>query len=235
MDEQRLSQLFRDAVGDLPPASFGLDEVVTASRRATAVRRNVFLGGALLSVGVLAGTLVASGLVGGSQLPGETSSAGQAAPEIDAPGPEPGTHPLNVPPGGAQPAPRADPAGAERGSCGPVDHELAGELTALLADHGAPASGPADEVPRQGTAQPCPPGSRAAAVPVPGGTLYVVLVPQGDLFDPVETAAPDGTRRYAVTLNDGQLAVVSVPAGPGQPAPLADEVPELAKELASRR
>ena len=235
MDEQRLDQLFRDAVGDLPPASFGLDEVVAASRHATAVRRNMVLGGGLLSVGVLAGALVAGGL-GVSQLPGPDSNAGQGASEIDAPAAEHGPmRTLSVPPGGEQPTARSDAAGGERGSCGPVDHELAAELVAVLADHGTPASGPAGEAPREGLAQPCPAGSRAAAVPVRGGTLYVMLVPQASLFESVQTDAPYGTRRYTVTVNGGQLAVVSVPAVSGQPAPLAEDVPTLATELAARR
>jgi hypothetical protein len=233
VEEHRLGQLFRDAVGDPPPASFGLDEVLAVSRRATAMRRNAFLGGALLSVGVLAGILVAGDLGGGGQPQDQGSSA--AAPEIDAKATEPGTlHPLSASPG-EEPTARADAAAGVPGSCGPVDHELAAELTALLAERGTPASGPAGEVPREGTAQPCPSGSRAAAVPVSGGTLYIVLVPQSNLFEAVETAAPDGTRRYAVALNGGQLAVVSVPAAPGQPAPLAEDVSALAKELASRR
>jgi hypothetical protein len=233
VDEQRLGQLFRDAVGDPPAASFGLAEVVAASRRATAVRRNAVLGGALLSVGALAGILVAGGLVGGDQLRDQSSSAGQAAPELAAPAAEP--HTLSLPPQEQQPAPRADSASAERGSCGPVDLELAGELTILLADRGTPASGPAGEVPRGGTMQSCPAGSRAAAVPVPGGTLYVVLVPQADPVAAVDIADPDGTRRYTVPLEGGGLAVVSVPAIPGQPAPLAADVPLLARELAAHR
>lgn len=266
MDEQRVSRLFHDAVSDLPPASFGHAEVVTASRRITAVRRTTFLGGAMLGVGVLAGTLVAGGLLDASRLPGRTSSAEQPDAPVVGPG---AVDTFSSPPADqsdrAESAPggRETPGGWDTGgwdtrgqdSCGPVDAELAGELIILLAERGTPAVGPAREVFGAGASRSCPAGSRAAAVPVAGGILYIVLVPQADLFPPGETATPDGTRGYTVTLDSGppaagtpatgtpsggapaggQLAVVLMPAVPGQPGPLADDVPELAREMAARR
>lgn len=205
MDEQRLGQVFRDAVEAPPPASFGHDDVVAASRRATARRRGMLAGGTLLGVAVLAAGLVA----GGPALRNDTAGNAAAAP-------------------GGQASESGAPRTLDTSRCGPIDPELAADLTALLANRGGVASGPASEVP-----EPCPAGSRAAAVPVPGGVLYVLLVPQAEP-EPVEAATPDGARGYSVTLDDGRtLAVISMPGTPGQPAPLADEVPNLARELAA--
>ncbi|MGH4010998.1 MAG: hypothetical protein ACRDTH_23045 [Pseudonocardiaceae bacterium] len=207
MDEQRLGQAFRDAVQELPPASFGRDDVVAASRRATTRRRNMLAGGTLLGVAVLAG-----GLVGG--LPAGDPGSPTARDAALAPGgreSDPGT--LST-----LDAPR----------CGPIDTELATRVKALLAGRGSVASGPASEVPES-----CPAGSRAAAVPVPGGMLYVLLIPQ---VEPgrAQLARPDRAGGYSVTLEDGRtLAVISLPGTPGQPAPLTGEVPDLARELAA--
>lgn len=200
MDEQRLGQAFRDAVEELPPASFGPDDVVAASRRATARRRSMLAGSTLLGVAVLAG-----GLVGGGQgLP----TAGNTAPAPSSREADPGT--LST---------------LDAARCGPIDAELVTDLTALLANRGRVASGPASEVPER-----CPAGSRAAAVPVTGGVLYVLLVEP----EPAEIARPDGGRVYSVTLEDGRkLTVISMPGAPGQPPPLADEIPDLARELAA--
>ena len=217
MDEQRLGQVFRDAVAEPPPASFGHDDVVAASRRATARRRGMLAGGTLLGVAVLGVGVLAGGLVAGdpalhNDTPGSAAAAPSGQAESDA---------LS-----ALDAPR----------CGPIDPELAADLTALLANRGTVAAGPAGEVP-----EPCPAGSRAVAVPVTGGVLYVLLVPsiQQVPQERAGAAAPDaatrdGARGYSVTLDGGRkLAVVSMPGTPGQPAPLADEVPELARELAA--
>ncbi|MGH3898982.1 MAG: hypothetical protein ACRDTA_12185 [Pseudonocardiaceae bacterium] len=215
MDEQRLSQVFRDAVEEPPPASFGHHDVVAASRRATTQQRSMLAGGTLLGAAVLAGGLVGGGLVGGGLVGGGLVADDQGMPSAgdaaSAPGREtdPGTlSTLDV------------------RRCGPIDAELVTDLKALLANRGSVASGPASEVPEQ-----CPPGSRAAAVPVTGGVLSVLLVEPG----PVGLARPDdGARVYSVPWEGGRtLTVISTPGTPGQPAPLADEVPGLARDLAA--
>ncbi|MGH3883421.1 MAG: hypothetical protein ACRDRY_13450 [Pseudonocardiaceae bacterium] len=208
MDEQRLGQAFRDAVEELPPASFGHDDVVAASRRATTRRRSMLAGGTLLGVAALGVAVLAGGLVAGD--PG-LPTTGNAA----------------LAPGGRE----ADPgtlSTLDAPRCGPIDAELVAGLKALLANRGSVASGPAGEVPER-----CPAGSRAAAVPVTGGVLYVLLIPMAEP-EPVQLARPDGSRLSSVTLEDGRtLAVISMPGTPGQPAPLANEVPDLARELAA--
>ncbi|MGH3872501.1 MAG: hypothetical protein ACRDSR_13515 [Pseudonocardiaceae bacterium] len=204
MDEQRLGQVFRDAVQALPPASFNHDEVVAASRRATARRRSALAGGTLLGVAVLAGGLVATDLLTGDPGPPAAETAALA-------------------PGGRQ-GDTGTLSTLDTARCGPVDLRLGNDLTALLTNQGRAVSGPPGEVP-----EPCPAGSRAAAVPVAGGTLYVLLIPQ-----PAQPTRPDGTRTHSVPLPDGRtLTVISVPGAPGQPAPLADDLPDLARELAA--
>ncbi|MGH3814183.1 MAG: hypothetical protein ACRDUV_17335 [Pseudonocardiaceae bacterium] len=208
MDEQRLGQAFRDAVEELPAASFGHDDVVAASRRATTRRRSMLAGGTLLGVAALGVAVLAGGLVAGGPGP---PTAGNAALAPDSREVDPGT--LST-----LDAPR----------CGPIDAELVTDLQALLANRGRAASGPAREVPQR-----CPAGSRAAAVPVTGGVLSVLLIPQVEP-EPEQLARPDGSRGYSVTLEDRRtLVVISMPGTPGQPAPLADEVPDLARGLAA--
>ncbi|HEU0087170.1 MAG TPA: hypothetical protein VFQ77_05925 [Pseudonocardiaceae bacterium] len=231
MDEQRLAELFRDAVGEPPPASFGSDEVVAASQRVTARRRHSLLGGTLLGAAVL----LAGVVTGGEVLSGETSTAGQSAPQAGAPS---FPRPLDAPGSGstpdpateAAPSPRAGTTQAEPVRCAPPDGVLVAELTAALARRGTAASGPAPEVPG-----PCPVGSRAAAVPVPGGTLYVLVVPQAGGLGQPGASPPDGRREQVLALDGGRvLVVISVPAAPGQPAPLAGDLPALAQDLAAR-
>ncbi|MGH3913647.1 MAG: hypothetical protein ACRDTC_09575 [Pseudonocardiaceae bacterium] len=212
MDEQRLGVLFRDAVGDPPPASFGPADVVAASRRATARQRAVLATGTLLGVAVLACGL----LVGGHLMPDQFSPGGQSPADTAAADPRlPRT--LSAPP--------AATAEREHSRCGPVDDELAAQLRALLVDRGVAVSGPPSEVPG-----PCPTGSRAAAIPVAGGMFSILMAPPGIALG---TAGPAGAREQVLTRPGGRaLAVISTPRAPGQPVPLADQLDDLAHELA---
>lgn len=234
MDEHRLGALFRDAVGEPPPATFGPADVVAASRRATARRRNTLAAGSLLGVAVLAVGVTISG----HMLPGQGLSGhglpGQGLPGQGLPGHSStaGWHPEAA---AAEAGPRtlAAPQGAvgaadrEQTRCGPLDGELAAQLSAVLADRGATIAGPPGEVPG-----PCSEGSRAAAVPVTGGTFYLVVAPPGR---PPDVQRPDGARGHALTSGERrELVVISVPVGHGQQAPLADQLPDLARELANR-
>lgn len=236
MDEQRLGELFRNAVGEVPPASFGPDEVVAASRRVAVKRRTALVGGTLLGVVVLVGGLAAGDVVDVNRLlPGQTSggtsTAGQAAPEAGIGAPAPGTpHTLSVPDGNASPTPRSIPSAGAPVSCGPVDDELVGKGTAVLAERGVGVVGPAGEVPQW-----CAAGSRSAALSVPGATLYVLLIPQVDGPRPRDASTLDGERAAAVLLSGGrELVVILMPAVPGQRTALSDDIPAVAEELASR-
>lgn len=235
MDEQRLSELFRDAAGNAPPASFGRDEVVAGSRRATARFRTRIAGGSLLGVALLAGGGLAVGQLGSSTGgDGATVAAENAPPPGDrAAEPENGT-PL-LAPGGDVPGP---PGGGLPGSgqdtdteatCGPADMQLADELTAILSARSAAPAGPAGAVPLT-----CGPGTRAAAVPVPGGQLYVLLAPRVTSPVGTEIDGPGGEGYRLPAASGGELTVFSVPPTPALPAPLAVEVPDIATELAAQ-
>lgn len=231
MDEQGLAELFRKAVSDPPPASFGRDEVVAASHRATARRRRALTGGTLLGVAMLAGGLLAGGVVGGSQAhQGESSAAHappQTAPDVAGPGMP---HTLGTSPRADTPTPRTGAGEGEQARCGPFDDALATWVSTVLAERGDAVAGPAGEVP-----WPCPIGSRSAAVPVAGGTLYVVVIPRANQPERSDVVAPDGRHEHVLMLGgERALVLVSMPATPGQQAPLGDDVPELAEELAKR-
>ncbi|MGH3937848.1 MAG: hypothetical protein ACRDTG_04310 [Pseudonocardiaceae bacterium] len=211
MDERRLGALFQDAVGDPPPSTFGLADVVAASRRATIRRRNALAAGTLLGVAVLAGGLT----IGGHPQQDRSSTAGQQA---DATVIEPGPRTLGAPP-------ISEEGGQTR--CGPLDGELAAHLNTVLVARGTVITGPPSQVPG-----PCSEGSRAAAVPVAGGTFYLLVAPPEW---PLDLVRPDGARGHALTSDDGRkLVVISTPLLPGQQAPLADQLPDLAHELADR-
>lgn len=229
MDEQQWSGLFREAVGEPPPASFGRDEVVAASRRATARRRGLAGAGTLLGAGVVAVGLLSSGVL--DRTPAETTTAGQAPPGADtrlAPGMP---HPLGTEPGTTTATPRAGVSrGAGQVPCVPADDALAGQVRAVLAERGSAVAGSSGAVPG-----PCPVGSRAAALPVPGGMLYVLVIPQVQPPEQVDVVWPDGRREHALMLEGGRgLVVISVPTVPGRPPALNDDVPALAEELAKR-
>lgn len=216
MDDRELSKLFYDAARNPPPASFDRDDVLGASRRATARRRNALAGGSLLGVAVLG-----AGLVLGAQLP-------PAAQPGEPAGQPPGAAPAPEPSGRAVPQPMSAPRTAGPGTCGPADPVLAAELTDALAGSPASPSGPAVPL-----SEACPLGSRAAGVPVAGGTLYLLVSPGDAGAGERGSARPDGARGYSVPASDGRLvSVLSVPEVPQQSAPLAEHLDDLAREVA---
>lgn len=227
MDEQRLSEMFRQAVGEPPPPSFGRAEVVAASRQITARRRGAVAGGSLIGVAMLTAGLLISGVLGADRT--ETATAHRASPHLGARSAAPELpRTLGTTLGSGVPAAGAE--GSGRAGCAPRDDSLVTELTAVLASRGVAVAGPAGEVPG-----PCPPGSRAAAVPVPGGTLYVLVMPHAGAPELNDMVRPGGRREHALTLDPGRaLVLISSPARTGQPAPLSGDVPGLTEELAGR-
>jgi hypothetical protein len=217
MDEQRLSELFRDAAGEAPPPSFDRDDVVAASRRASARRRSALAGSSLLGVAVLTGGVLLGGQVlqpsQKSEAPASEAQRGQA-PASEAPGA--GDRTLEVTPFAAPPGAGPGAAPGSEGGCGPADAELAAELNAAV--------GPG---PGLAFSRPCPPGFRAAGVAVPGGTVYALLGPAalGDADVPGYASAPAGAE---------VLSVISVPSDSAAPPPRAADVDDLARELADR-
>ena len=84
MDEQKLNELFKSAVGDAPPASFDAQDIATAAQRLTKRRRSLLAGGGGIAVLVVAVLVV---LVSGGF--GHTSGSGGVAAGALAPSSRP--------------------------------------------------------------------------------------------------------------------------------------------------
>jgi hypothetical protein len=255
VDERQLAELFQDASEGGPSATFGHADVIAASRRATVRRRTAIAGGSALAIVVLVGSIVVGGgsLLGtgrGNTMTASGGSGGQSDSGPQVLGEEPGSQLPGA--AAAPPSTAADKNGPEanaeqgrtasgkvvpwpglrdddaRAGCGPVDPELA---DALIGGLRATPAGPAGPVPDA-----CPPNARAAAVPVDGGSVYVVLAPvRGDGPPDRAVTRADGASGYAVyTANGSMLLVLSVPAAPGGAAPLADQIQPVAEKTAQR-
>ncbi|MFI9006955.1 hypothetical protein ACIGNX_06965 [Actinosynnema sp. NPDC053489] len=248
MDEQRLSELFRDAARDAPPPSFDVAAVRSASARATARRRSAIAAGSALAV-----ALVFGGLVVGSNLardPGGDLAAAGSAHDASSPNvtpfsagepemmpkdasPDPGGEmPLSLPDDpsaqGDEPSGSADRpsvGNAQRG-CVEVDRELAVAL--------------ADELPVANADQAsaplgfCPPAERGASLPVRDGdvrgTVSVVVAPVG-----AAPVVPDPADAYAsAKTSAGEDLFVISRSDDGGVDPFQAQLPGLAARLAAR-
>jgi hypothetical protein len=174
VDDQRLSELFRAATADPPPASFNEHDVAAAAHRVTARRRSVLLGGGgfvvvLLAVGLLLGTGLLRHTVGNASAGAGSASAPAARGPQAAPGMIQGLPGSTSMQGGGDTGKVGTHAG-----CGPVDGGLAVALASEIPSAGARVPVPA--------AVRCPAGSRSAAVAVPGGVVTAVLAPVGSVF-----------------------------------------------------
>lgn len=253
MDERQLTELFRDAADDGPSATFGHADVVAASRRVTARRRMALAGGSTLGIAVLVGGIVVGGgylrdTGGGDSLAtagsgGGSSSSSQVledqqerastpgelaappSPAADKDGPESPAEQGRGDSGKVVPWPGLRDDGARAG-CGPVDRELADALIR--------------ELPATSGVQPfavpdaCPPDARAAAIPVDGGSIYVVLGPvRGDGPPDLFVGRADGAVGYSIYTGRGNvLLVMSVPSVEGGVAPHLDRLQPVAEKLA---
>lgn len=216
MDENKLAELFKDAVRDAPPSSFDAGDVRAASHKADARRRTVVLGSTMAAVLVFGGAAIATGFGGVSQQSAVSGSAadtgGSAKTAEQAPAPyELGSPDASVQRGdvvpdstpgsssmqGVEPPGSADPTvGGTPSGCGTVDRELANALAGELSvapDKAAPA----------GLA--CPVGSKSASFELADGRVYAVVVPgRGTL------STPDGAAlSKRLTKNGSTLYVVS--------------------------
>lgn len=232
MDEKKLTELFRDAVGEAPPASFGTGDVQRASRRATERRRTAIVSGSVLAVVLLGG-----GVVTGIALSGETMSSNASAPMVASSGQgdgggtmydngsgsgrsaraesgAPNDRPEGPKQGGSPTGSAGLSAGSTPGGCEEADRELAAALASEL---------PAAANARVGDEKPvpfaCPPGSRAASFKVVdgprSGTLSVVLAPRGSTPGIAPMGANvRGTVNYnaQALLSGGMVYIVSQPA-----------------------
>ncbi len=184
MDETKLNQLFADAVGRPPKASFDTGDVVGASRRATARRRSALAGGSLLGVAVLAG---------GIWLGGDVLRPANDAPAALQPAPEVGDRML-------APELMTAPPGVDTApECGAVDAELAAALATALDT--SSTAGPAVPLPEA-----CPSGTRAAGLLVPGGTVYALLGPAAPGLGAASVPVDDGVLTVVSVPSDPAAA-----------------------------
>jgi hypothetical protein len=244
MDENKLSELLKEAVGDTPPPSFTVTDVARESDRQRVRHRNGVLAGSAFGVAILAGaTALGVALWTGPVTSGEAATAadsassgnGNAAPyelpskedNAAAPTERGGAEnvPSETPKQGGYPdgsGGPAGPAGTPRG-CEQVDRELAAALAGEL-----PAAAKvkvADAVP---VSLSCPDGSAGAAFDLPDGRISVVIVPSGVTMS---TQADGGVRAEAPTSDGRRLVVLSEPVSPGGTAPYGSDVRQLAADL----
>ncbi|MEV6910563.1 hypothetical protein [Amycolatopsis sp. NPDC051071] len=233
MDENDLKALFRDAPGDAPSPTFDTGDVVRASKRATARRRNGIAVACSALVLVLAGVGM-FGLLDGLGVPlpsAAKSDNGAGAPE------QPGAasaRPLDSgeSPNFSNPPPQQGGSGPEKTGrmtaegtygCDQVDRELA---TALAGELPVPV-----EVAKSTPGDLCSTGARSAGFQVPGGTVAVAVFPAGSPVPPVPIGASNAQR---ITAKGSLVVVVSLGDGSGGPAFPEADVDRLAGVLAAR-
>ncbi|SDN20670.1 hypothetical protein [Allokutzneria albata] len=261
MDEHKLADLFRDAVREAPPASFDEQDVLGASKLATARHRMRVATGSAFGVVVLAGVAVfgANALNLGSDQGDVTAaqnSSEYGATEGGAPlVPLTGLQPMPsgvVPPGKTtQLPPRSIPeptskqgdsgtgsAGPRTSStptgCGPADRELAVALAHELPAAAGLTPTPADRF--------CAAGSKAMSVVVRdgevSGLVSVILGPPDAKIDSDGIGnrnLPAGAKAASAYAPSGRpLTVVSEPDHGSTSAPFGGRVEELAKKIAEK-
>jgi hypothetical protein len=224
VDEQRLAELFRDAAGEPPPASFDERDIAVASRDADRRHRRAVRtwGVVAASVVVLAGVAVGIGSIG--QGGGGTSSSTASPASV---------RPFNTgpAPGSARPQGRLpDVTGGEENGCGPTDPNLLAALAGAL-----PTAGRIGPV---AVNLPCPAGARAAGYQVRDGAVTgvvaVVLTPAGATQPLTVLALPRGAvHDTEATASGGRLTVLSEPAAGATVAPFANLVGPIARQLAA--
>ena len=236
MDENRLAEAFRDAVGDVPPASFETRDVLAASARATARarRRAQFGGGVALGVVVLVGGVFAvTSLPGG----GGGASSGQAAVNPSTPFGTGGPMSMSTmtPDRGGPQTGKILPNGGDGGDttttppqCGQPDQSLA---TALVAE--LPAAAGAQAKPADVT---CPPGAAGVAFQVTDGVntglVEAVLVQPDQVTGKVPAiTAPNATP--VRTRTGASLTLFSRPTAGSGAAPFVAQLGDIAARLAT--
>ncbi|WP_410604813.1 hypothetical protein [Amycolatopsis sp. lyj-90] len=233
MDENDLKALFRDAPGDAPASSFDTADVVHASRRATARRRNGIAVACSAVVLVLAGVGM-FGVLGGTDF--QMGTAAKSGNEAASPG-QPGAasaRPLdsgessnfsNPPPqqGGGGPEKTGQMTAEGTYGCDQVDRELA---TALAGELPVPV-----DVAKSTPGDICTTGARSAGFQVPGGSVAVAVFPAGASVPPVPIGASSAQR---TTAKGSLVVVVSLGDGSGRPAFPESDVDRFVAVLAAR-
>ncbi|GAA5124459.1 hypothetical protein [Haloechinothrix salitolerans] len=240
MDDRELTRLFRNATEDAPPASFDVDDVSAASRRATARHRMrvaavtsitaIVLGGA----GVVAVTSPFSdrgtGEVASAPAPLEARpNAGQPAQEdMRLEGGDSGeSRSERSKQGGRDVTTQADKLGiAGTAWCDEVDRELAtalaGELS-VVPDNAVPG-------------RLCSDGGNAAFRVTDGDATGLIMVAHLPGRSEVTMSLGEDTMvATARASSSGIVVVASVPTGGSATAPFAADVGRIADAIATTR
>ncbi|GAY09280.1 hypothetical protein [Pseudonocardia sp. N23] len=218
LSDQDLTELMRSAGPTAPPAAFGVDDVVRASKRATARRRSAIAGGAAAAVLVFGGIGLAVGLPGGGAETATSSAAG-GTPNFER-------GDAAVPPNAAAPT----VPGASDTGCVPMqDPGLRALLNEALPQVATAREAAVPMVCKQG-------GGREVHLEVDDGpahgVLTVVFAPAGE---PVEDGQPVGwARAGAPTASGGYVAVTSVSDSDSGAIPFESQLAAVASTLAPR-
>jgi hypothetical protein len=234
MDDNQLAEKFRDAVGDVPPPSFDTNDVLVASRRATARARKRLQAGAGVALGVV--------LIGGALVlvrPFAENNTMSTAGAGDAASPN-ATSPLSLNPGfnTNNGGPKAQPNTPDTGgsaNCGAPDQGLAAALvTELPIITGSEA---------QAADVSCPTGAAAVAFQLTDGAnsgkLELVLVPSSVANDPGTGSKPavrvaNGNSVTVKTHNGGALTLATLPMNGSAAGPYVNQLGDIAARLAAR-
>ncbi|GLZ37604.1 hypothetical protein [Actinokineospora sp. NBRC 105648] len=253
MDEHKISELFNDAVRDVPPPSFGVPEVSAESARLTR-KRNGLLAGSALGFAVLAGAVVTgvalwsgpsesgSGNDSAALAPMSVSeSNGDPAPnEVPTDAPriaeqtDPGSPSSTPKQGGSTTGDAGTSAGGTPGGCGSADRELAAALAGELPS--AVSRGDVVASPLS-----CPTGSRSGAFAVADGPrkglVSIMVTPKGvaPMQQPPWADRP-ASEGVVVQAKSGATIVLEVEAVPGSAAPPIDAgvLRDIGSKLAPR-
>lgn len=250
MDERKLSELFNDAVRDVPPPSFDQSDISAESSRLTR-KRNTLLTGTALGFALLAGVIVAGDAWWPSQTTGDSSAAGSAESpaggndlspqyEVTSDGPsQKAAEAQDFPPatpsrGRSSDGNAGSQAGGTPSGCGTADRELAAALAGEL----PAATSRGEYVP---SPLGCPAGGRSASFGVQDGPhrglVSIMLVPAGVTapLQPPWGDRPGAAGAVVATASGAQLIVAVEPLPDSAELPLDDgDVRELAQELAAR-
>ncbi|MEY7974233.1 hypothetical protein AB8O38_19760 [Saccharomonospora xinjiangensis] len=237
LDEARLENLLRDAVGDAPEPSFTVDDVTVASRRLTARRRSLATAAAVGVVltgavtGVVIGATGADDTTSTALGPAEVPVSGEVAKKSSEEG-QPGDGglrgqsvegfpPVSPKQGGGTEGEDGPRAGGTSG-CRQVDRELA---TALAGELPIDPDGEAIPAPH------CVAGASSAAFTVRGGTVQALLTRPGVAVQ-LPPLPPGGVVGEGRTAENATVLVISLPGDGDDEAPFADRADGIADRVA---
>ncbi|MDQ3402434.1 MAG: hypothetical protein M3548_03445 [Actinomycetota bacterium] len=242
MDERKISDLFNDAVRDVPPPSFDRGDITAESARLTRKRNSVLAGSALGFALLVSGVAVTASVWTGGGSGNETAAGAavsqadgneQAAPyEVPTDGPGAMSDrsgglgvsdlPSATPKQGGSSSGNAGTAGSIPSGCGTAARELAAALAGELP--AATSGGAVIESPLS-----CPSGASSAAFAVENGPrkglLSIMVLPRGadQILMPPWSDRPSGTTGAVVPTTSGKELVLVIEPVFGSAAPPIDE------------